>query len=233
VQTIQYYMSRLYMAFMTGLNILTRKFRIPVSLTITTSGRASLPFKLTYIGQHPLLSVPNGDVFLRQIVHCRERGYVLSGDFCGMPVIGKLLCSQPGINLVKAEFDTYRKLYALQGSVIPTCLGLYEVEQLGHLLLLEDCGRSINSFDELTMVQRKTLAGHLSSIHRHGVCHNDVAPRNVVLSGLKHISIIDFELSNSEHACSPSLCNELTYIRHALGIESEENDSTGGDGLNV
>jgi hypothetical protein len=252
VQTIHYHMSRLYMvryhslhvlfllltgyfkAFVAVLNIFTRKFRIPASLTITTSGRASPPFKLTHVGQRPLLSVLNGDIFLRKLVHYRERGYVLSGDFCGMPVIGKLLCSQPGIDLVKAEFNTYRKLYALQGSVIPTCLGLYEVEHLGHLLLLEDCGRSINSFDELTMVQRfvschlnitlplpthrKTLANHLSSIHRSGVCHNDIAPRNVVLSGSKRISIVDFELSNSEHTCSPSLCNELTDIRHVLGI---------------
>lgn len=130
-----------------------RKSRTPTSVIFTTSGVATSPFKLTHIHQQSSPSVPASHVFLRQIIHFREREYILSGHFNNKPVIGKLLCSQPGTSL-KAEFDIYQKLRDLQGSAIPRCFGLFEVETLGLLLLLEDCGRSLHSFHELSTAQR-------------------------------------------------------------------------------
>lgn len=48
-------------------------------------------------------------------------------------------------------------------------------------------------------------------------------PRNVVVSGSTHISIIDFELSNSQHMCSPQSCDELINIHRDLEMELEGN----------
>jgi len=136
------------------LNVFTRKWPIPTSLIFTTSGTASSTFELTYTQQQSQPSVPSPPVVFHQMIHAREHGYVLSGRFNGMHVIGKLACNEPGIVLLNAEFDIYQKLHALQASIIPRCFGLFKVEKLGLLILLEDCGRSQSSFCEMTLLQR-------------------------------------------------------------------------------
>jgi hypothetical protein len=128
----------------------------PLSLTLTTSGCPSSSLKLTPCFQE--LSLPlHGLVVLHQIIHIGERSYVLRGYLAAsrIPVVGKLSRSrQSSGSHLTVELATYQKLYDLQGTAIPRCFGLFEVEDFAFLLLLEDCGSSISSFNELTAYQR-------------------------------------------------------------------------------
>jgi hypothetical protein len=45
------------------------------------------------------------------------------------------------------EYDIYQTLRDLQGSAIPRCYGLFRLGDFADMLLLEDCGESLRSFD--------------------------------------------------------------------------------------
>jgi serine/threonine protein kinase len=92
------------------------------------------------------------------------------------------------------------------------------------MLLLEDCGESLDSYDGLTPNQRcvqclpylhpltdprASLFSHVSAIHRRHVCHQDLEPRNVVMSASGQLRVVDFELSDRSHQCVPQDCEEL------------------------
>jgi tRNA A-37 threonylcarbamoyl transferase component Bud32 len=55
------------------------------------------------------------------------------------------------------------------------------------------------------------LEQHVSAIHKSGVYHNDLEPRNIVVFK-RRISVIDFELSDINHTCLQE-CDELAPLR--------------------
>jgi len=130
-------------------------------------------------------------------------------------VIGKLACEGSQQRL-HAEFLAYQKLSPLQGSIIPCCFGLFDIEKLGVLLLLEDCGHSLTTFEELSNTQKATLFNHVCAIHQCGILHDDLEPRNVVVSALGNVTVIDFELSDQSHSCKGMECGELVGLRSVL-----------------
>ena len=119
----------------------------------------------------------------------------------------------------------YETLCDLQGSAVPRCYGLFRVGDTADMLLLEDCGESLQSLDELTPKQRcvraspmllapltdprASLFSHVSAIHRRHVAHQDLEPRNIVKSATGRLSVVDFELSDRSHQCVPQDCEEL------------------------
>jgi serine/threonine protein kinase len=50
---------------------------------------------------------------------------------------------------------------------------------------------------------------HVSNIHRRNVCHQDLEPRNIVMSTSGQLRVVDFELSDRFHKCIPHDCHEL------------------------
>lgn len=88
-----------------------------------------------------------------EVVHERERSYIIRGQFADHVVIGKLSRDR-SLPYLQAELLTYVMLSRLQGLAVPRCFGLFDVETLGHILLLEYCGQPIRTFDELSETQK-------------------------------------------------------------------------------
>lgn len=60
---------------------------------------------------------------------------------------------------------------------------------------------------------------HLIRIHNAGVQHNDLEPRNVVVSQSLGPIIIDFDSASLDHRCEGPSCRELRELAGRLGID--------------
>jgi serine/threonine protein kinase len=121
------------------------------------------------------------------------------------------------------EDRMYRVLSTLQGQVIPVCYGLFFIRPTCAILLTQDCGESLESFSILSALQRhetvhlfifnlkgthfitelrfrNQLKSHLWAIHCLGVMHNDIEPRNVVMSN-SNLRVIDLGVAEDGHCC--------------------------------
>ncbi|KAJ6481809.1 hypothetical protein C8R45DRAFT_1150850 [Mycena sanguinolenta] len=107
---------------------------------------------------------------------------------------------QAGKRLVR-EFKVYNVMHALQGSAIPTLVGLYNDNNGNAVLVVSDVGAPVDTFKALSLIQRRTLLSHLVSLHRTGIYHNDFEPRNVMLSPSSSPVIIDFDDARLDHVC--------------------------------
>jgi tRNA A-37 threonylcarbamoyl transferase component Bud32 len=102
------------------------------------------------------------------------------------------------------ESKVYRRLRSLQGSRIPVCLGVLDLDLpyyyddgiYDSMLILSWAGHSLhqnlNRENEVRMLDEvsKTLIG----CHQHRVLHKDVEPRNWLWDG-QRIMLVDFERS--------------------------------------
>ena len=104
--------------------------------------------------------------------------------------------------------------------------------------------RSLKSYDKLTPYQRcaschdnagiplndprASLWSHVSNIHRHNVCQQDLEPRNIVMSKLGQLRVVDFGLSDRFHRCIPQDCHELKGLASAIQGTSLNNVSHPG-----
>jgi tRNA A-37 threonylcarbamoyl transferase component Bud32 len=168
-------------------------------------------------------------------VQCGIECHVFRGQFDGRPIVAKICAdrthrAEPGL---REEYAVYQTLRDLQGSAIPRCYGLFRVADFADLLLLEDCGESLESYDKLTPYQRcasclrhavmalndprGTLWSHVSKIHCRNVCHHDLEPRNVVMSSSGQLRVVDFELSDRFHKCDRQDCHELQGLASEIG----------------
>jgi hypothetical protein len=163
-------------------------------------------------------------IVLSHAVQWGNRCHVFRGQFGGRPIVAKI-CSDRAKSPLPDEYAVYQTLRDLQGSAIPRCYGLLRVGDFADMLLLEDCGKSLHSYDELTPHQRSVpclhhvctllnnpracLLSHVCKIHCRNVCHQDLEPRNIVMSTSGHLRVVDFELSDRFHKCVPHDCHEL------------------------
>ncbi|KAJ6521743.1 hypothetical protein B0H19DRAFT_684871 [Mycena capillaripes] len=60
---------------------------------------------------------------------------------------------------------------------------------------------------------------HLIRIRNAGVQHNDLEPRNVVVSQSLGPIIIDFDSASLDHCCEGPSCRELRELAGCLGID--------------
>jgi RIO-like serine/threonine protein kinase len=164
-------------------------------------------------------------VILSSLIHEGHFSYIFRGQSGTTSIIGKLARNVSQANL-RAEFSVYQKLSPLQGSAIPRYFGLFNVQSLGLLLLLEDCGQSIRAFDELSNRQRAALIDHMFTIHKYGICHGDLEPRNIVVSPAGKMTVIDFEMSDQTHCCEDKKCMELDDLRNILQVDVERSVTT-------
>ncbi|KAJ7102741.1 hypothetical protein C8R44DRAFT_887486 [Mycena epipterygia] len=116
---------------------------------------------------------------------------------------------------LRHEALVYESLSALQGSVLPRKAGCFEGE--GWLILvIEDCGSVVTDVDTLSIKQRETLWRHACAVHAHGVQHNDLELRNLVVSAVGGVRIIDYAYAELGHKCDEATCDELRDFRRLL-----------------
>ncbi|KAG2088827.1 uncharacterized protein F5147DRAFT_587470, partial [Suillus discolor] len=188
-------------------------------LIFTTSGCSSVPIALSDVDQfNPPSHFSTPVVLDRRISN--NRLAVFSGHMGDSAVVMKMaeddLCEE-----LLLEAEIYQALQTIQGSVVPTCLGLYSGS--GALFLLtDDVGVSPNSFLDLEIDQRHHLLRSLLAIHQLGVKHNDMVAANVAINK-SNVIILDFGASELGHVCPGAFhCPELLECAVTLGVDMKD-----------
>ena len=132
---------------------------MPSYLIFTLCGSPSPPLALTPEGQvpdHSALKIRQPSTVILSDSISRGRFRIFRGHFQGQPVVAKIATASidRSKSHLQAEYSVYRTLQHLQGSVIPRCYGLFHMEGPAYLLLTEDCGRSLETLDDLSCDQR-------------------------------------------------------------------------------
>jgi serine/threonine protein kinase len=200
------------------------------SVTFNLMGCSSPPLEVRVVHGQPTgfsFAKQPCTIVLSHAVQWGDQSYVFRGYFGGRPIVAKISSDRtdPAKSPLQEEYAVYQTLRDLQGSAIPRCYGLFRVGDFADMLLLQDCGESIQSYDGLTPYQRcvpclrhagiplndprASLTSHVPNIHRRHVCHQDLEPRNIVMSTSGQLRVVDFELSDRFHKCVPHDCHEL------------------------
>ena len=192
------------------------------------------------------ISKQRSTIVLSRVIKWGNECHVFRGYFSGRPIVAKICADRAdrAESPLREEYAVYQTLSDLQGSAIPRCHGLFRVANFADMLLLEDCGESLMSYDKLTPYQRcaschynagiplndprASLWSHVSNIHRHNVCQQDLEPRNIVMSTSGQLRVVDFGLSDRFHQCIPQDCHELKGLASAIQGTSLNNVSHPG-----
>jgi len=98
-------------------------------------------------------------------------------------------------NLLDDEAHAYAALQSLQGQVIPTLYGFYEVWGILKLLALQPVGNAIPEDKLIDQTLREKMKVALRRIHDAGYVHGDVARRNFCRTDSGDIFLVDLERS--------------------------------------
>jgi hypothetical protein len=91
------------------------------------------------------------------------------------------------------EARAYAALQNLQGEVIPTLYGFYEVWGILKLLALEPVGNAIPEDEQIDQTLREKMKAALRRIHDAGFVHGDVARRNFCRTESGEVFLVDLE----------------------------------------
>ncbi|KAJ7730299.1 hypothetical protein B0H16DRAFT_220357 [Mycena metata] len=92
------------------------------------------------------------------------------------------------------------------------------------MLVTSYAGETLKDFQQLSVKDRPTLLLRVVRLHQAGVLHNDLEPRNIVLSKRLGPRIIDFDNATFDHACRGLSCKELSELSRRLGLDLGELD---------
>ena len=81
-------------------------------------------------------------VWLDKFIYSEEKFRVLRGRYNGIGIVGKVANKGFEGDLTH-EYRSYQQLRMLQGICIPICLGLFQANGVGTILILEDCGEQV------------------------------------------------------------------------------------------
>jgi hypothetical protein len=96
-------------------------------------------------------------------------------------------------NWLDDEVRAYAALRNLQGKVIPTLYGFYEIWGVLRFLALEPVGNAISEDEKITRTLRKNMKAALQCIHDAGFVHGDVARRNFCRTESGDVLLVDLE----------------------------------------
>jgi hypothetical protein len=94
--------------------------------------------------------------------------------------------------LLEGEARAYAALQSLQGQVIPTFYGFYEVWGILKLLALQPVGDAISEGENITQELRAKMRATVQQIHNAGYVHGDIARRNFCRKG-SNVVLVDLE----------------------------------------
>ena len=91
------------------------------------------------------------------------------------------------------EVRAYAALQNLQGEVIPTLYGFYEVWGILQLLDLEPVGNAVSEDEQIDQTLRSKMKAALQRIHNAGFIHGDIARRNFCRTDSGDVFLVDLE----------------------------------------
>ncbi|KAJ7734517.1 hypothetical protein DFH07DRAFT_988971, partial [Mycena maculata] len=116
------------------------------------------------------------------------------------------------------EYNAYTVMRELQGTVIPTLMGmLTSRDGKNTVLIMSHGGEALSTFSDLRPYEKLILFHRLIRLHKTGVQHNDLEPRNVTRSSSGPL-IIDFDHASLGHNCPGASCQELLQVAEALEL---------------
>ncbi|KAJ7076242.1 hypothetical protein B0H15DRAFT_805691 [Mycena belliarum] len=111
-------------------------------------------------------------------------------------------------------------MQALQGAAIPKLIGMYTTKDgKKTVLMMSYAGKASSSLSELGPCDKLALFHRLVCLHKVGVQHNDLDPRNVSTQSSSGPTIIDFDQASLDHNCPGVLCTELQQFAQALNLD--------------
>ena len=133
---------------------------------------------------------------------------------CGLQVICKVVdglrCPDAADSLAD-EARAYAALQNLQGKVIPTLYGFYDIWGILQLLALEPVGDAISEDEQIDPRLRTKMKAALHCIHNAGFVHGDVARRNFCRTESGDIFLVDLE--RCQRSVNPSeLDDEMNEV---------------------
>ncbi|KAJ7788974.1 hypothetical protein B0H14DRAFT_2946308 [Mycena olivaceomarginata] len=109
-----------------------------------------------------------------------------------------------------------RLLHEFAGVVIPSLFGMHRnLDDGSSILVISYAGETLRDFNTLCLKDRQTLL-------MPGVLHNDLEPRNVVISERSGPRIIDFDNATLNHTCGGISCEELAELARNLSLDLGE-----------
>jgi len=133
---------------------------------------------------------------------------------CDLQVVCKVvdvLRYPDAVDSLDDEAHAYAALQHLQGEVIPTLYGFYEVWGILRFLALESVGNAIPEDEEIDATLRKKMKAALHRIHDAGFVHGDVTRRNFCRTESGGIFLVDLE--RCQRSVNPSeLDDEMNEV---------------------
>ncbi|EJD05076.1 kinase-like protein [Fomitiporia mediterranea MF3/22] len=124
------------------------------------------------------------------------------------------------------ELAIYRRIgqaSSVSMKIVPQCYGLFESTRT--LALVMDYEGDVLSRDEnwpeLTRDERRGLYEAILTLHKLGVYHGDLEPRNIVRDSNGSFKIIDFTSSTLHNCSQRNGCTELARVRRQLRLYDE------------
>lgn len=135
-------------------------------------------------------------------------GCVVKGRFLSPVPLGRdqqVICKVVDVtrytntaDLLDDEACAYAALKGLQGKVIPTVYGYYEVWGILRFLALEPVGNAISEDEQIDQTLRTKMKAALQCIHDAGFIHLDIERRNFCRTDRGDVFLVDLE---SCHRC--------------------------------
>ncbi|KAK7006120.1 hypothetical protein R3P38DRAFT_2793888 [Favolaschia claudopus] len=125
------------------------------------------------------------------------------------------------------EVLAYHRLHALPA--VPKLCGAFLALGSDYVgLLMEYKGRALgyDDWEELGLLPRErfTIYQIVQEIHRAGILHGDLAPRNVLRGSDGTLNLIDFGFSSLDHRCPGSTCAELLALAQSLHLDAHREE---------
>jgi len=99
--------------------------------------------------------------------------------------------------------------------IAPRCYGAFEGDGMA-VLILDSCDGVLNKWGELTDSERSQVYKLVRDLHRIGITHDDLEPRNTARAREGGFRLIDFSESR-RHTCKGSkMCYKLQTFRNCL-----------------
>ncbi|KAI8908092.1 hypothetical protein DFJ77DRAFT_433991 [Powellomyces hirtus] len=115
-------------------------------------------------------------------------GVIVRGTYFGAPVVMKIVDAskqQEAAEELEWEVSVYEALASLSGSVIPRLIAYVEVWDMLQILVLEDCGENLGTYETnggVLSTLRAMCNDCLAQVNSLGFAHNDVKRENFVIA---------------------------------------------------